>query len=277
MLLAALTVPELASKPFIRKALQSPNSPASVLSFFFGVDYYNDTEYRTSMRDGTPLGTMNSIWFGSGDDGYDAMCRHFIPTIRSVVGGSNNEDLGDDERTLWNDSVDGLMSQVLLCDQLSRNAFRGTDEAFRYDSVGEKLAKNLVHHYLTAPDDDDDDYGIEVRPTQQHVRTRDSVPGEFYPPYCAFLVTTLMHSENIENLDLASDVIQESIGRFRDREVFTHFLNYQIDLLADHRAVVERFGRYPHRNSKLGRFNTPEEQAWLDDAENLPGWAKSQG
>lgn len=40
--------------------------------------------------------------------------------------------------------------------------------------------------------------------------------------------------------------------------------------------VIDRFGRYPHRNALLGRKNTPEEEAWLADVDNLPSWALSQ-
>lgn len=63
-------------------------------------------------------------------------------------------------------------------------------------------------------------------------------------------------------------------------EVKSRFDEQQAKYLAsnveEHAAVVERFGRYPHRNAALGRESTPEEQAWLDDVDNLPGWAKSQ-
>jgi len=44
----------------------------------------------------------------------------------------------------------------------------------------------------------------------------------------------------------------------------------------DHKALIDRFGRYPHRNPALGRENTPEEAAWIADYDNLPQFAKSQ-
>ena len=46
--------------------------------------------------------------------------------------------------------------------------------------------------------------------------------------------------------------------------------------VVEHSEVVERFGRYPHRNAQLGRESTAEEKAWLADVDNLPSWAKSQ-
>ncbi|KAG7362312.1 DUF924 domain containing protein [Nitzschia inconspicua] len=257
---SALSVSDLAAKLFVQRAMESSNSPKSVLSFFFGLDFTAPSdEYKPAMRDGLPLREMQGIWYGGGND-YDKMCQAFIPTIRSVVGDRKGlREKMPDEYKLWNDSVDGIMSQVLLCDQLTRNAFRGTEEAFQYDTVGEELVRQLV-----------DDF-FQDNPQSQ------SVPGEIYPPYVSFMVTALMHSENVENLNLASDLLAASIQRFKDREIAMNSLKFQVGFLEDHRSIIDRFGRYPHRNSKLGRENTTEEQAWLEDKEKLPVWAKSQG
>ena len=45
-------------------------------------------------------------------------------------------------------------------------------------------------------------------------------------------------------------------------------------MIAQHRAVVAHFGRYPQRNEQYGRESTAEEQAWLDEKDTLPAWAK---
>ncbi|KAL3915915.1 MAG: hypothetical protein SGILL_005423 [Bacillariaceae sp.] len=143
--------------------------------------------------------------------------------------------------------------------QLSRNAFRGTDEAFQYDHVSEKIVPQLVQDFLGNDAD------------------KQSVPGEFYPPYLSFMATALMHAEDIETLNLASKLVDAGVHHYKDQPKIKQTLEFQKGFLKDHREVVERFGRYPHRNAKKGRENTPEEQAWLDDVDNLPGWAKSQG
>jgi uncharacterized protein (DUF924 family) len=198
---SALSVSELAAKAFVQRSMASPNSPTSVLSFFFGVDYASlNHEYKVIMRDGVPLQEMNDIWYGGGDE-YDKMCKAFIPVIRSVVGDSSRmKQRNPEEYRAWNDSVDGVMSQVLLCDQLSRNAFRGSEEAFEHDSTATKKVQQLVHNFL------------KDKPSAQ------SVPGEFFPPYVSFMVTALMHSEKIENHSLAADVLDASIKIFNDRE-----------------------------------------------------------
>ena len=201
---------------------------------------------------------MQEIWYGGGDE-YDAMCQTFIPVIRSVVGEPEKlKEEQPEEYTKWNSSVDGLMSQVLLCDQLSRNAFRGKEEAFKHDPVGVKHVQLLVADYL------------------KHDPMQQSLPGEFYPGYLSFMVTGLMHSEDLHNHDLCAELLKAAIDEHKDNKIVVEILEFQKGFLKDHRDVVEKFGRYPHRNAKKGRETTPEEQKWLDDEENLPGWAKSQ-
>ena len=62
-------------------------------------------------------------------------------------------------------------------------------------------------------------------------------------------------------------------------EVYPNFTLFERNLSAirQHRDALAHFGRYPQRNARLGRQNTPEEQAWLDDVENLPIWAGGKG
>lgn len=258
MATALTATDKLASKPYIQRVLEAPNSPSSVLTFFYGVDYEDQEEYHKQMRKGTPLEEMNDLWYGGGDE-YDRLCQTFIPVIRSVVGEPDKfKTEQPEEYATWNSSVDGVMSQVLLCDQLSRNAFRGQEEAFRHDPLGEKHIQQLVDDYL------------------KHDAQKQSLPGEFYPGYLSFMVTGLMHSEDLHNHDLASKVLEAGIEEYKGEETIANTLKFQEGFLKKHREVVEKFGRYPHRNAKKGRETTPEEQVWLDDEENLPGWAKSQ-
>lgn len=274
-----VTVAELASLPFVQRACASPLSPSSVLSFFFGVDY-NSASYADVKGRGVPMATMQGVWYGGGD-AYDKLCMSFVPAVRAVGGGTGTAVLEDPET--WDGTVDGLMSQILLCDQLARNCFRGTEEAFRYDHVSEKCVKRLLDNFFHI----DSEAGEASWVRREEEGGEDgstpgrngAIPGELYSPYVSFLVTPLMHTEDPANMELAAQVLDLSAELFKagcDPAVAAAF-EFQRVFLNDHRAVIERFGRFPHRNSKLGRTNTPEEQAWLDDVENLPGWAKSQG
>lgn len=83
-----------------------------------------------------------------------------------------------------------------------------------------------------------------------------------------------MHSEDIEDHrfnSIVTDFVEERFGRESPDRVAT-LQRY----MREHTEVVERFGRYPHRNAALGRESTAEELAWLEDEANLPGWARTQ-
>lgn len=250
-----LAFSEFATKPFIRRAATTPiEKPAAVLSFFFGVNFL-DNEHEADMRAGTPLNTMGSLWYQQSDD-YDSLCRNsFTEAVRRAGTGKLSKIAG------WNDSVDGIMSQILLCDQLSRNCFRGKDEAFQYDKMGEELTLRMVDEYNTSLDDNR------------------KLVGEFYPPYLAFMVVPLMHTEKLENHEMGLQLIDKCQRTYKgDGNIdLVSIFEQQKGFLLEHKAVVEKFGRYPHRNAKLGRISTREEKAWLQDIERLPGWAKSQG
>jgi uncharacterized protein (DUF924 family) len=245
---ATLAFSEFASKSFVQRACSSPMQPQAVLSFFFGVNYF-DNEHQDAMREGTPIVAMSDLWYKPRDE-YDELCRSFVPVVRAA----GKKELTSDE---WNGSVDGLVSQVLLCDQLSRNCFRGTEEAFHYDAVAEALTLKLVDEFK------EDD-------------TARSIPGEFFPSYVNFMILPLMHSEEIANHELGCEVIDLALQKFEGMPI-CNVLDVTRGFLLNHKQVVDQFGRYPHRNAKLGRTCTPEEQAWLADTENLPSWAKSQG
>lgn len=245
-----LTCTEFATKPFIQRACATPFHPESVLSFFFGANYL-DNEHVEPMREGVPLKTLMGLWYQQSDD-YDRLCCSFSGVVKAVGKGDFRDD------NLWSGSIDGKMSQVILCDQLARNCFRGTDEAFAHGDMAEELTLSLVSEY---------------KAKDEASRT---VPGEFYPPYMAFLLTCLMHSEEVKHHELALEIVDDVKVTWDDKELHSVF-DQQGGFVLDHKAVLDQFGRYPHRNSKLGRSNTPEEQAWLDDKDNLPGWAKSQG
>jgi len=245
--LAAMTVAEFASAAFVQQAVANPMSPQAVLSFFFGCNFFTN-DYQIPMREGAPLKTMMEIWYKQSDE-YDRLCQAFRPVIQAA---------GKKELSDWNTSIDGKMSQILLCDQIARNAFRGNSEAFAYESVAEDLSSGLIRQLMNKQKDGET-----------------SVPGEFYPPYVNFLVLPMMHSESIAHQELGLDVCDWAQEHF-DASLRDAFVLLR-DFSLNHKEVIDRFGRFPHRNKKLGRESTPEEQAWLDDTDALPVWAKSQG
>ena len=91
------------------------------------------------------------------------------------------------------------------------------------------------------------------------------------PPALLYLLPwALAHSEEIIDLVRACEIIDMAIGAYPDFSLFEGRNKKAVD---QHRQVLEKFGRYPQRNSEFGRANTPEEEKWLNDKENLPIWA----
>jgi uncharacterized protein (DUF924 family) len=117
------------------------------------------------------------------------------------------------------------LATVIALDQFSRNMFRGTARAFETDRLALQIAAAAIDNGL-----DKDLNGEEV----------------------AFLYMPFMHSEQLENQDRCISLF-EAIG---DGNSLKHAV--------EHRDIVKRFGRFPHRNRAMDRDSTPEEAAFLD-------------
>lgn len=136
-----------------------------------------------------------------------------------------------DEAAAWRGSADALLAAIILLDQISRNIFRDAAEAYAADP----LALELTLSGIAAGFD-------RALPADRR----------------AFLYMPLMHSED------------RGVQRFAVRCFAEPGLAHNLDFARAHRAVIERFGRFPSRNAALGRVSTPEEAAWL--AEHGSGW-----
>lgn len=137
----------------------------------------------------------------------------------------------------WNATADGALARILLLDQFTRNLFRDTARAFAGDAAALDLAEALV------------------------AGGRD----KNLPPirrWFAFL--PFEHSESLLNQERAVALFA-GLRREAQHPAFESAYDYAVR----HRDVIERFGRFPHRNAALGRTSTPEEEAFL----KLPGSA----
>lgn len=120
--------------------------------------------------------------------------------------------------------ANGSVATVIVFDQFSRNLFRGSAEAFATDSLALALASHATNTEMDAP------LGLHQR---------------------QFLYMPFMHSEN-------QDMQARSVELFRklgDPEL--------IGYATHHKAIIDRFGRFPHRNAVLGRQSTSAEEAFL--------------
>ena len=224
--------------PVVLKALSNPCSPLSVLNYMFGCDT-SKPRVRKSLNTEARVEPLLHIWFASGT-ALDEFCQPFAEVVRKLK--TDTPVFKDDE---WN-SLDGKVAKVLLADQLSRSCFRGTSEAFSFDII----AQNLVHELFS----------------QKMIEKTLKLPAAFL----YLLPWALAHSEKLEDLELASELINISI---KEHPNFSLFKGRNKQAVNQHRQVLEKFGRYPQRNAEFGRINTEAEQLWLNDKENLPIWA----
>jgi uncharacterized protein (DUF924 family) len=169
------------------------------------------------------------LWFG----GKPELKQHVDATLRSRFGHLVEQALAGN-LAQWADGPRRRLSLILLLDQFPRNIFRGTARAYAGDEQALTLALTGMQSVADAA----------LNPVERIF---------FYMP--------LQHAESLEVQD-------ESVAAYRRlaeeapdtiRAIFHGCLDYA----ERHRAVIQRFGRFPHRNKTLGRPSTPEETAWL--------------
>jgi uncharacterized protein (DUF924 family) len=124
----------------------------------------------------------------------------------------------------WRVEPRGRLAEVIVLDQFSRNMFRGDRRAFEADAFALALAQEAVSAHADAA-------------LTQEERV--------------FLYMPYMHSESKSIHEIAERLFRENAPKS----------NHDFELR--HKAIIDRFGRYPHRNAVLGRESTPEELAFL--------------
>lgn len=124
----------------------------------------------------------------------------------------------------WRDSAKGRLAEIIVLDQFSRNIYRDKPEAFLSDQLALVLAQEAIS--LNKQDELN-----EIEKT--------------------FLYMPYMHSESLKIHDLAVELYKNN------------GVQSNLDFEIQHRNIIERFGRYPHRNVILNRISTSEELAFL--------------
>jgi len=124
----------------------------------------------------------------------------------------------------WRDNPLDALAEIIILDQFSRNLFRDSAEGFAYDTLALVLAQEAIRQKF--------DETLE-----------DSKRAFLYMPF--------MHSESAEIHEIAQYLF--------DRPGLEDNYNFELR----HKVIIDRFGRYPHRNELLGRESTAEEIEFL--------------
>lgn len=173
-------------------------------------------------------------WFGGGG-AFDHEIESRFGTLLTSLEHALRADAEAVDGELLASSCRTRLARILILDQFSRNVHRETALMFATDDLA--LAETLA--------------GLEP--------CRDGLAADAR----AFFLMPLMHSEDpeIQRLSVESfgQLVEDSADRFRERA------ESYLEFAERHRAIVDRFGRYPHRNALLGRASTPEEEAFLEE------------
>jgi uncharacterized protein (DUF924 family) len=171
--------------------------------------------------DGAVAESHMKVWFEKNET-FDALIReNFLSRILQA---------GRFELSSWMEHPAGSLALILLCDQFPRNAFRGTALSFALDFIALQAASHALEK----------SFDLQVGPVQR-----------------AFFYLPLEHAEHLE-------AQKRSVEKFETlalelppekKELGKMYLDYAVR----HREIIERFGRFPHRNVILGRESTPAE------------------
>ena len=165
-----------------------------------------------------------SFWRAAGPDRWFNKDASFDEEIRQRFL-KTHEAAAAGKLTDWEQSAQGALALLILLDQFPRNMFRGAARAFATDPLARAVAAGAIVR----------GFDSQVSPEMR---------GFFYLPF--------QHSEDLADQE-RSIAFYKAIG---DAE--------NLKWAELHADIIRRFGRFPHRNSVLGRTTTSEEQAFLD-------------
>ncbi len=171
-----------------------------------------------------PQNILNFWFVDIGRDKWFALDAKLDVTIREQFG-SIYEQAARGDLKKWEETPEGMLALLLLLDIFPRRMFRGTARAYAMDEKALDLARTaIIKHF-----DDRIDRAFKLF---------------FYVPF--------QHSEHIGDQRLAVFYIRE-----RTKEPIW------VDAAEWRLQTIQRFGRFPHRNERLGRQTTPEEISFL--------------
>lgn len=124
----------------------------------------------------------------------------------------------------WRQSHEGRLAEIIVLDQFSRNIFRDTASAFAQDALALVLSQEAITRDVLA----------SLSESQRN-----------------FLLMPFMHSES-------PLIHQQAVSLFKSNSS-PQTLEFELR----HKAIIDRFGRYPHRNAILGRASTAQEEEFL--------------
>ena len=171
---------------------------------------------------------VTGFWAAAGPDRWFAKSDAFDEAIRLRFEPVHHA-AARGEYAAWETTAEGALALVILLDQFPRNLYRNSAHAFATDPLARSVARRAL--------DAGRDKAIAA-------------------PLRGFCYMPFMHSEDLADQDLA-------VALFEAYDAETGELS-NLKSAVEHREIIRKFGRFPHRNPMLGRQTMAEERAYLD-------------
>jgi len=133
----------------------------------------------------------------------------------------------------WKDEARSCLALIVMLDQFPRNMFRGDPKTYAMDKEARTATRHAIEHA----------YDRELAPFQR-----------------LFVYLPFEHSEELEDQRHSVELFRGLTAEMGSEDL----LRYAVR----HKEIVERFGRFPHRNEILGRATTPEETEFLREPDS---------
>jgi uncharacterized protein (DUF924 family) len=251
----------------------------SLRTFTLNKSIWNATLYKhvretwfAGLPFGAPCPRQEDIqrWFTSSAEAkraFDKLCHTQFYSALESINASNFTLSGDDAASPFllevrnqsseEDKTKTALSILILLDQMPRNLFRTKDsipQVYKhYDPIALSITKSLLK--------------LNPRP-DLYASIRAS------PIYRQWLYMPLMHSEDVNDHKLLDELFQEVEVEVEGDESAKACLTRTKGEEKTHREIIEKFGRYPHRNLVLGRTNTKEEEEYMNSGGETFGVVK---
>ena len=190
--------------------------------------------FEKSIEDREAVTHRIEVWFKP-NPAFDTLIRErFLETIERAVAGDLEQ---------WRQTARGSLALILLFDQFPRNVFRGEARAFATDKRAVEITIDGIDRGLD----------LELQLLERLF---------FYIPF--------EHAEDLMLQDRCVTLFQSlfnvAIPALKEP------LSQSVSQSEQHREVVRRFGRFPHRNDVLSRVSTDDERAWVEHSD---GWGQT--
>jgi uncharacterized protein (DUF924 family) len=181
-------------------------------------------------NDNAPSDRHVKMWFSNRKEmDADIKFRFELDLKRALEGKLNS----------WLDISRGSLAFIILIDQFSRNIYRGTPKAFEGDSIALKACLNGIEN----------GFDINLHPIER-----------------LFYYMPLMHSEDLEIQMTSLECFTMLEKLFTSPPSIASLISTSKMYAEKHYLMIEKFGRFPHRNKIIGRSSTPEELKFLTDS-----------